>query len=209
MATSVFDDLLTQAKEAEKTLRATLAGFTAEKQPHLSDLGRKQFQDQARDAYQRKVAGLKEQYAGNLELESAKVKKAAEAARVADFERRRAMLGDVAMVHIYERRLASMDGEQLRAALAEASPGYERALVQELGGAILSERMAKGENTGDLFRAANEYRQPTTPELAALREKERDLVTAERNQAKLDPVAWKVDTASRFGVSAQHMEMPS
>lgn len=208
MATSVFDDLLNQAKQAEQTMRATLAGFTAEKQPHLSDLGRKQFQDQAKDTYQRTVAGLKQQYQGNLALESAKVKKAAEAARVADFERRRALLGDVAIVHIYERRLASMDGEQLRSALAEAAPGAERALIQELGGAILSERLAAGEKSQSLYMAANEFRQPASPELAAVQGKERDLVSAAQRESQLDPIAWKQDTAQRFGVSAQHMQMP-
>ena len=208
MAT-VFDDLLNQAKQAEQTMRATMAAFDVSKRPDLSDLGRKQFFDQAKDTYQRTIADLKQQYQGNLALESAKTQKALEAVRIADFDRRRGLLGDVAMVHITERRLASMDGEQLRSALTEAAPGAERALVQELGSVILSERMAAGETNGALFRAANEYRAPASPELAALREKQRDLAAAERNQSQLDPVAWKQDTAQRFGVSAQHMEMPN
>mgnify|MGYP003379860440 CR=1 FL=1 len=147
--------------------------------------------------------------AGHVARERERAQKALEAARAADFDRRRGLLGDVALVHITERRLASMDGEQLRSALTEAAPGAERALVQELGSVILNERLAKGETTGDLFRAANEYRAPASPELAALREKQRDLAAAERNQSQLDPVAWKQDTAQRFGVSAQHMEMPN
>ena len=208
MAT-VFDDLLNQANKAEVTLKATLAAFDVGKRPDLSDLGRKQFFDQAKDTYQRTVAGLKQQYEGNLALESAKVKKALEAARGADFEKRRALLGDVALTRIFERRLASMDGEQLRTALAEAAPGAERAWVQELGGVILSERLAAGEKSTQLYLAANEYRPATSPELAAARQRERDLVAAAERQSQLDPVTWKVDTASRLGVSAQHMEMPS
>ena len=209
MATNTFDDLLNAAKEAEKTLRATLAGFTAEKQPHLSDLGRKQFQDQAKDLYARTVADLRTRYRAALESESAKTGKALEAARAADFERRRALLGDVVMMHVTERRLASMDGEGLRTALAEAAPGAERALLQELGGVIVAERLAKGERSTQLLMAANEFRPPVAPELAAVRQRERDLVVAAERESQLDPVAWKVDTASRFGVSAQHMEMPS
>ncbi len=209
MATqSVFDDLLAQAKQAEQTLRATMAAFDVGKRPDLSDLGRKQFFDQAKDTYQRTIADLKRRYQLALEAETAKTQKALEAARVADVDRRRALLGDVAMLHIYERRLGMMDGDQLRQALAEAAPGYERALVQELGGLVLAERLATG---GDVatHRAALEFQQPATPELAALRDKQRDLAIAERNEAQLDPVTWRNDTAQRLGVKAELMEMPS
>jgi hypothetical protein len=209
MATNTFDDLLNQAKEAEQTLRSTLTGFTAERQPHLSDLGRKQFQDQAKDLYARTVADLRTRYRAALESESAKTGKALEAARTADFERRRALLGDVAMLHVTERRLATMDGEQLRSALTEAAPGFERAWVQELGSVVISERLAAGEKSTQLYMAAQEYRAPVAPELAAARQRERDLVVAAERESQLDVVAWKNDTAVRLGVKAEYMEMPN
>lgn len=205
---AIFDDLIQQAITAEQTLRATMAAFDVGKRPDLSDLGRKQFFDQAKDTYQRTIADLKRRYQLALESESAQIGKALQAARSADVDRRRALLGDVAMLHIYERRLGMMDGDQLRQALAEAAPGFERALVQELGGVLLAERLATG-GDGATHRAALEYAQPATPELAALRERQRDLAIAERNQDRLDPVAWKADIAPRLGVSVQHMEMPN
>jgi hypothetical protein len=205
---AIFDDLLNQAKAAEQTLKATLAGFTAEKQPELSDLGRKQFQDRAKDLYARTIADLKRRYQMALEAESAKTAKALEAARVADVERRRALLGDAAMLRIYERRLGMMDGDGLRQALAEAAPGYEAALIRELGGVILSERLRDG---GDVatHRAAQEFAQPATPELSELRNRQRDLAVAAQRESRLDPISWKNDRAERLGVKAELMEMPA
>lgn len=111
-------------------------------------------------AYRRNLAGLEHgDLAGLAEVRRkyeagiGQLRKAAEgeltsmaadllALRAADLQRRRDVLGDELIVRCYEMRLRAMDDEGLAAAVAGASCEWERALVCELGGALLAERHA-------------------------------------------------------------------
>ena len=173
----ILEDLTGQAQHAGATLQYQLAtiGRRADLTPHerLAAVGK------YRADYEQRLATLRDQ--ANKRIEAARVDLAERRAEhIADL---RLILGDGAMLRIYELRLRALDAGAMLQALADAAPGWEAALIQQLGGAILAERAA----TGDAQAAgmvAQFDRQPDIEAQAAA------LAAAVDDLGQLEPAPW-------------------
>ena len=174
-----MDNLIDKAQHIHATLQYQLTGIgrRADLTPHerLAAVGK------YRADYEQRLATLRD--AATKRIEAAR---AALAERRAEhIEDLRLILGDGALLRIYELRLRALDANAMLRSLADAQPGWEAALIQQLGAAILAERAA----TGDADAAATVAQFDRQPAIEAERAA---LAAAVDSMGAFEPTPWPV-----------------
>ena len=198
---TLIDDLLAESVKVEKQLRDNLSILAG--RDDLNDKGVADSRGMFEGHYKTAVGELQQRATARLEAERAKLALALKAARAKAFETKRSILGDQVVARIIEKSLEGLPAEEIAKAFEEASDGFEKTLVGELGRVILRD-LAEREPSTATFLALQKLAE-VSPDLVELQQKEHILRHSEELVAELDPVAWRADVGGRLGIKAEFM----
>lgn len=119
-------DLVSKATAATSTMERRLRSIEA----NPNDSNRKRLQTLAEDRrrYELTIDALRKEAVQRIAAAKAEVA----AAKAAGVERLRAVLGDVVLLRILERRIERMNEAQRRQAMSQAAPGWESEVLRLL-----------------------------------------------------------------------------
>lgn len=197
----MFEDLEKEALRIDADYRTAVDALA--RRDDLSTPGKVQ-EAQRLDAQRRaQVTRLQEtarqRHAGAL----AAAEQAAQAAKAAELDRQRSLLGDATMLHVYQRRIAQRDGSEIAAMYAGAANDWERELVRQLGTLELEQRTMLPTATRADYGALSELAQAPAAD-----HEWRQLQQAGQRIDALDLSGYRASMADRLGVDARYVADP-
>lgn len=118
----MLDDLSERAASERRRYGLALKGLTGNQMQRAAGLL------QVYGKHSAAIDALHKEAVERIETERAAIR----AARAAEVERLRALLGDVVLLHLYERQLERMSARDRAGLLAEAADGWEKTIVSIL-----------------------------------------------------------------------------
>lgn len=198
-----------KAIEAEQAFEAKRAEIEAV--PWREDAKQKLIAEAAarRDAT---IAALQEESLRGDAADLAATTKRLEAARTAQVEQWRAVLGDQVLINDWRETLQRGDPADVFALIRDAAPGFQHDVVFLLAPSIVGERIGKGEHTTGLFQADAHLREHAPKDDVADLERERrqyEPEQARRFAEGLNRAAVRESFGARVGVPAEYVTLPA
>lgn len=150
----------------------------------------------------RNVAALQAQGQARLDTAKMQLQRDAQAAKVAEIDAKRALLGDSVLADIYRRRIERLDGDGIAQMFQNAANDWEAAIVREYGLLALEERTGAPGATRQDFSALAELHQ------TAQAAQDADLKAAEERLAQLDLQGYRAGMADRLNVNPAFVPDP-
>ena len=200
-----YSDLQDKARKADSDRRTAIDAVRNDRT--LTQLGQQQAVQRIEEAYVRNVESLRADAALRLDRDRSVNALALRKARTAAIDAKRQALGDVVLAQIYILRVQALPSEDIQRLYEHSAEGFERALVGELGRAVLESRIrAQGASMAD-FAAANALQSDVSPQLRTLEAEALELAHGDEFVTQLDVSAARQRVADTYGVGVQYVEL--
>ena len=133
----------------------------------------------------------------------AAAEQAAQAAKVAQLDAKRSLLGDVILADVCRRRIERLDGDGIAAMYKNAANDWEAAIVREYGTLALEGRTDTPTATRADYGALSELAQAPAADHEL-----RELQQAGQRIEALDLAGYRASMADRLGVDARYVADP-
>jgi G3E family GTPase len=196
----MLDDLQAQAKSLDATYRKSVQDVTSN--DGLTPNGKAEAIAQLDAKRRQQVAALQSEAQRRISAQRTKLAQDAATAKAAEIDRQRQLLGDAAMLHLYQRRISMRDSAEIAQMLQNAANDYERELVRQLGLLELESRTGAPGATRQDFSAMMELRQSSDSA------QDDGISQAETIAAQLDLAAYRRDAGDRLNVDSRFVPDP-